>query len=91
MSKAVVSVLVYQVDGNKMSTPQTFGLPVAEITKSGLFPTRQAGTWKRLESTVDESIYRVVSTGVQVKNGRHGYKTYYTTASVAALVADINA
>lgn len=90
MPKSVVSILVYQIDGSKLVTPQTMGLPVAEITRRGVFPTRVAGTWRRLEDTVDESIYRVVSTGIQVKNGRRGYKTYYAVRSVAEIVTDIN-
>jgi hypothetical protein len=91
MPKAVISVLVYQIDGGKLPTPQTMGLPVEEITRRGVFPTREGTTWKRLEETVDESIYRIVRSGIQVKNGRRGYKTYYAIRSVADIIADINA
>lgn len=91
MAKSVVSILCYQTDGNKLSTPQTIGLPVAEITRRGVFPTRQGSTWARVEDTVDVSIYKFISAGIQVKNGRRGYKTYYTNKSVADIISDINA
>lgn len=91
MPKSVVSVLVYQIDGSKLVTPQTQGLPVEEITRRGVFPTRQGSTWARVEGTVDEDIYKIVSAGIEVKNGRRGYKTYYTNKSVADIIADINA
>lgn len=91
MAKTVVNVLVYQIDGEKLTGVQTLGLPTSEITRRGIFPTRQGSTWKRVEATVDESIYKAVASGIQVKNGRHGYKTYYTNKSVADIVTDINA
>lgn len=90
MAKTVVNVLVYQIDGEKLGAAQTFGLPTSEITRRGIFPTRVGTTWARTGNTVDASIYKFISAGVQVKNGRHGYKTYYTNKTVADLVTDIN-
>lgn len=89
MAKDVVSLLVYQIDGNKLKTPGIFGIPVAHINKV-MRPTRIGNTWARTEQTVDKSIYKFISAGVPVKNGRQGFKTYYTNKTIADIITDIN-
>jgi len=89
MAKDVVSILVYQIDGNKLKTPSVFGVPVAQINRV-MRPTRIGNTWARAEQTVDASIYKFISAAVPVKNGREGFKTYYTNKTVADIITDIN-
>jgi hypothetical protein len=89
MAKDVVSLLIYQIDGNKLKTAQVFGIPVAQINRV-MRPTRIGSTWARTEKTVDESIYKFISAGVPVKNGRQGFKTYYTNKTIADIISDIN-
>lgn len=87
----IVSVNVYQINGSKLASPQVFGFPVLSLTRSGVFPTRaQSGALNQYDQTVDSSIRSTVYSGIQVRNGRHGYKTYYTDAKVAAIITAAN-
>lgn len=87
----VISVNVYQINGSKLASPQVFGFPVLSLTRSGVFPTRAQAGSTQYDQTVDSSIRSTVYSGIQVRNGRHGYKTYYTDSKVAAIIAAANA
>jgi len=89
MSKAITAVNVYQIDGEKLGTPQIMGIPVSEITRMGVYPTRNGNV--KLTATVAPSIYKLVNAAIDVKNGRHGFRTLYVNQTVAAIIADINA
>ena len=90
MPKDVISLLVYQIDGNKLQSPGTFGIPVKNIV-GPVRPTRVGSTWKKADSNVDNSIYKFISAGVPVRNnGYRGMKMMYTNKTVADIIADIN-
>jgi hypothetical protein len=86
----IVSVNVYQIDGGKLASPQVFGFPVLSITRNGVFPTRAQAGSTQFDQTVEPSIQSKVYSGIQVRNGRHGFKTYYTDAKVAAIITAAN-
>jgi len=91
MAKQVISLLVYQVGQQKLTTPQTFGVATSQIRPviTPLSPTgNQAGnTGANLDPSLRYRAYAAVSL---ITPSGAGQIDYFTNKSVADIIADIN-
>ena len=84
-----ISVNVYQVDVAKKPSPQVQGFTTSRI--GNIWTTASGSTI--YDNKVDSSVYQIVNTGFDYYGGAFdkSKRIYYTSDTVAALIAKINA